>query len=175
MDLTAYFGLDSACDVKWAHAVNSRALLDAALADDGVHMLEADLMMSPRLFQQQQVEDAVPSPAGDGDAEDAIPSDVASANEVYMSHPPTRDSDLPFPAFLDAVLATVRRGRKVGFKLDFKEFECVLPCLRLLRERGMDGAATPLWLNADVVRGGAVQARPRLESTRFQTFDCEKG
>ena len=46
-DAVSHFGLASARDLVWAHAVNSVALLEAALADDsGVHMLEVDLMLS---------------------------------------------------------------------------------------------------------------------------------
>ena len=58
------------------------------------------------------------------------------------------------------VVAALREGRRVGIKLDFKEIECVAPCVDLLRATGFgdldpsgEFRAVPLWLNADVVRG----------------------
>ena len=135
-----YFGVD-ARGVRWAHAVNSRAELAAALADPAVHMLEADLLMSRP-------------------PERASSSSGASASEVLMCHPPARESDLGFEDFMSDVIAALREGRRVGIKLDFKEIECVAPCLDLLRAKGFGGSdpsgefrAVPLWLNADVVRG----------------------
>ena len=60
-NLHRHFGVTSARNVLWAHAVNSRQELDAALSSDApVHMLEADLMMAP--------------PRTDGVAEDAVPT-----------------------------------------------------------------------------------------------------
>ena len=100
-----YFGVD-ARGVRWAHAVNSRAELAAALADPAVHMLEADLLMSRP-------------------PERASSSSGASASEVLMCHPPARESDLGFEDFMSDVIAALREGRRVGIKLDFKEIECV--------------------------------------------------
>lgn len=135
-----YFGVD-ARGVRWAHAVNSRAELAAALANPAVHMLEADLLMSRP-------------------PERASSSSGASPSEVLMCHPPARESDLGFEDFMSDVITALREGRRVGIKLDFKEIECVAPCLDLLRATGFGGSdpsgefrAVPLWLNADVVRG----------------------
>ena len=77
-----------------------------------------------------------------------------------MCHPPARESDLGFEDFMSDVVAALREGRRVGIKLDFKEIECVAPCVDLLRATGFGRSdssgefrAVPLWLNADVVRG----------------------
>lgn len=138
-----YFGVD-ARGVRWAHAVNSRAELAAALADPAVHMLEADLLMSRPPERASSSSGASPG----------------AASEVLMCHPPARESDLGFEDFMSDVIAALREGRRVGIKLDFKEIECVAPCLDLLRATGFGGSdpsgefrAVPLWLNADVVRG----------------------
>ena len=130
-----YFGVD-ARGVRWAHAVNSRAELAAALADPAVHMLEADLLMSRP-------------------PERASSSSGASASEVLMCHPPARESDLGFEDFMSDVIAALREGRRVGIKLDFKEIECVAPCLDLLRAKGF----------GDLIRAASF-ARCRCGSTR---------
>ena len=149
-----YFGVD-ARGVRWAHAVNSRAELAAALADPAVHMLEADLLMSRP--PARTAEDA--GAAGASSSSGASPG-AASASEVLMCHPPARESDLGFEDFMSDVVAALREGRRVGIKLDFKEIECVAPCVDLLRATGFGTSdssgefrAVPLWLNADVVRG----------------------
>ena len=48
-----------------------------------------------------------------------------------MCHPPARESDLGFEDFMSDVVAALREGRRVGIKLDFKEIECVAPCVDL--------------------------------------------
>lgn len=139
------FGLASSFDLVYAHAVNSVAELRAALADERVHMLEADLLA----------------------AEDG-PGEAGHAAEVNMAHPPERASDLTFAAFLAAVLEARKGGRNVGLKLDYKEFRAVPATLALLREEGVDGAAFPLLLNADVLVGpGGANGHPPLPARRF--------
>ena len=157
-DLSAHFAVSDARDVVWAHAVNSRSDLDAALRDTRVHMLEADLMLAA-------------APRDDGAVEPAVPT----ASDVLMCHPPLRSSDLTFDGFAREVLAAVRRGRVLGIKLDFKEADAVAPCLELLRLSGLasDDAhspddtvrAVPVWLNADVVRGPG--GRDPIPAERF--------
>ena len=119
-DLSAHFAVSDARDVVWAHAVNSRSDLEAALRDTRVHMLEADLMLAA-------------APRDDGAVEPAVPT----ASDVLMCHPPLRSSDLTFDGFAREVLAAVRRGRVLGIKLDFKEADAVAPCLELLRLSGL--------------------------------------
>ena len=159
-DLSAHFGCAACRDVVWAHAVNSRAALDLALGDSGVHMLEADLMLAPPR-------------SGTPDA--AVPT----AEDVIMCHPPASRSDITFDAFLRRVVRAVRAGRVVGVKLDFKHPDAVAPALALLRREGLGRvglssssprggsretsestspeaarvASMPVWLNADVIRG----------------------
>jgi hypothetical protein len=127
---------------------------------------------------------------------------VPTATDVLMCHPTSADprltsrkSDLTFRDFLHRVITHLAEGgRRVGIKLDFKEADCVAPCLELLRFCGVGGEeqddvdaagsgsgrgkgssesidvaaavaaarAMPLWLNADVIRGGAVQRESSL-------------
>jgi hypothetical protein len=178
-DAVSHFGLASARDLVWAHAVNSVALLEAALADDsGVHMLEVDLMLSREGVEAQR----------DGR--------VVRASDVLLAHPlpsfatepdVSRASDLDFETFVRAIVAHVRAegARRIGVKLDFKELSCVEPCVARLKDAGVGAperrgflgtgigspkraaalAATPLWLNADVVRGPG--GRDPIDGERF--------
>ena len=182
-DAASHFGLASARDLVWAHAVNSVALLEAALADDsGVHMLEVDLVLSREGLEARR----------DGR--------VVRASDVLLAHPlPTfatdadsdsdasRVSDLDFETFVRAIVAHVRApdARRIGVKLDFKELSCVEPCVARLKDAGVGAperrgflgtgigspkraaalAATPLWLNADVVRGPG--GRDPIDGERF--------
>jgi hypothetical protein len=47
VQLNEHFSVEGASAVRWAHAVNSVAEQEEALADEAVHMLEADLLMAP--------------------------------------------------------------------------------------------------------------------------------
>jgi len=119
----------------WAHATNSRELLDAALSNERITFIETDLMCRT--------------------AEAASSSAELTADDVNMAHPPHRESNLTFRAFLSRVEDS---GRSIGIKLDFKERRAVKPCIELLKERGWagEGGASrqqPLWLNADILPG----------------------
>jgi hypothetical protein len=100
-----------------------------------------------------------------------------TARDVIMCHPPAVDSDLTFDQFFKRVFLAVKAGRRVGLKLDFKDADAVLPCVRLLRDSnvGIHDASyvgahastrtMPLWLNADVIRGPG--GRPPIPGEQF--------
>ncbi len=67
-------------------------------------------------------------------------------NEPIMAHPPDVDSDLTLQGFVDAVLATPRRGMKLDFKarqavpaaLYYLNREFTEHCWSLLRQKHFD-------------------------------------
>lgn len=79
--------------IQWQHAVNSQSRLEEALSDEGVHMLEADIIF--------------------GNLTDG------SGPMPVMGHPPQTKSDLSLKQFLEAVIK-IQVTRKKGIKLDFK-------------------------------------------------------
>ena len=156
-NLGAHFGCMEPRNVCWAHGVNSSAALDVALADASCHMIEADLMIRGSSTRSSEAaarwKAAGPSTGG------------LTARDVIMCHPPAVDGDLTFDQFFKRVFLAVKAGRRVGLKLDFKDADAVLPCVRLLRDSnvGVHDASyvgahastrtMPIWLNADVIRG----------------------
>ncbi|XP_035222157.1 protein FAM151B-like, partial [Stegodyphus dumicola] len=95
---------DDVSEVTWAHAVNSRHMLETELAG-AVDFLEADVSMGHVMGQ----EFGPPIP--------------------IMAHPPNTTSDLSLDTWLDIVIA--RRTGK-GVKLDFKSIETLKPSMKLL-------------------------------------------
>lgn len=76
-----------ALHINWRHAVNSRKKLASALADETVHMLECDVILS---------------------AEDSVP---------ICAHPPQTQSDLTVLSLLETLLAAgTKKGLKLDFK-----------------------------------------------------------
>ena len=168
-NLGTHFGCMEPRNVCWAHGVNSSEALDAALADLSCHMIEADLMIrgaSTRSSKAAARWKAAGSSTG-----------ALTARDVIMCHPPAVDSDLTFDQFFKRVFLAVKAGRRVGLKLDFKDADAVLPCVRLLRDSnvGIHDASyvgahastrtMPLWLNADVIRGPG--GRPPIPGEQF--------
>ena len=156
-NLGTHFGCMEPRNVRWAHGVNSSEALDVALADESCHMIEADLVIrgaSTRSSKAAARWKAAGSSTG-----------ALTARDVIMCHPPAVDGDLTFDQFFKRVFLAVKAGRRVGLKLDFKDADAVLPCVRLLRDSnvGIHDASyvgahastrtMPLWLNADVIRG----------------------
>jgi hypothetical protein len=118
--------------VTWDHAVNSQALMDAAL-NSTVMMLEADILMGTKIGSNASI---------------LIP---------IMAHPPANTSDLTFEEFLAQVLffnwnQTSLQTQK-GIKLDVKQFAAVEPVLKILQANGGADFQFPVWLNADILRG----------------------
>jgi hypothetical protein len=128
-------------EVGWAHAANDEAHLRAALADDLISMVEADIMLRTS----------------------ASPPATAAGVPV-MAHPPSIPPDaMPFEAWFDLILehnqqAATNGKTQKGVKLDFKSQQAVAPCLAiLLARRAFD---FPVWLNADVLPGPGRRTRP---------------
>ena len=168
-NLGTHFGCMEPRNVCWAHGVNSSEALDAALADLSTHMIEADIMIrgaSTRSSKAAARWKAAGSSTG-----------ALTARDMIMCHPPAVDSDLTFDQFFKRVFLAVKAGRRVGLKLDFKDADAVLPCVRLLRDSnvGIHDASyvgahastrtMPLWLNADVIRGPG--GRPPIPGEQF--------
>lgn len=125
----------------WAHAVNSQALLSAALASGETTMLEADVLTT------------------------------TDGMHAIMAHPPRRKSDLTLKSFLHQVLthnraftAEEHRTIPVGIKLDFKDPDAVPLAMEHLLANWKEDSV-PLWLNADVFQG------PGGAPSRFDPHD----
>ena len=73
-----------------------------------------------------------------------------------MAHPPVRESDLTFEAFIGEVCT---EGSK-HVKCDFKELEAVSPCLDLLEASPLNFARQAVYLNADVLPGPGKRGEP---------------
>jgi len=127
-----YLGVSSASEVKWGHAVNSRAKLEECFTTkDKCMMLEADILLSQQ-------------------------------GEAIMCHPPLRESDITFVEWLQAVVGRLETGGKgkLGIKLDFKEPGALLPCLTELKRRHDENDCVKelsergcVWINYDVLQG----------------------
>jgi hypothetical protein len=134
-------------DDVWAHAVNSRAALAAALADPAVTMLEADVIVG---------------------------LDVAGT--LLMGHPPATTSDLSLQVLLCDLAAhntaCSRAGQAgKGLKLDFKDPLAVDPALEMLRRCPL---GVRIWLNADVLPG-PFGTPPRFCAPEFVACCLAKG
>ncbi|KAK6640142.1 hypothetical protein RUM44_011828 [Polyplax serrata] len=111
--------------VVWAHAVNSRHLLEDALTDAKVMMLEADVVLGTLSGQNITV--------------------------PIMAHPPATVSDISLQMFLDTVIDAQTTMRK-GVKLDFKSIESFNMSWNVL-EPLKTKVNFPLFLNADIIIG----------------------
>jgi len=144
--LLHFFGISSPLDVVWAHAVNSKAKLEAALAPGSKAMfLEADVTWG---------------------------SCGGVRNLAVMAHPPRTSSDLTFLIFFSRIVEHNRKAahnRRVGVKLDFKDGRAVESCLGLLRETAgaSESVGFPVWLNADVWSGPGARSPSMLPADFF--------
>ena len=87
----------------------------------------------------------------------AIESDICVSSETgepIMAHPPATTSDLTFAAFIESCAGPPTSTSK-DVKLDFKDWEAVLPCLKATRTYWprLLAAGQTVWLNADVFPG----------------------
>ncbi|CAG0917942.1 unnamed protein product [Notodromas monacha] len=146
LDVLNYFSeVDGdASKIVWAHRVNSVEMLEKALKDESVMMLEADILSGTVI--------------GEPSRETAI-----------MSHPPDVESDLSFDRFLEDFLSSQVRK---GLKLDFKDFSVVEYCLQKL-EQNVGEVNFPLWLNADIIRGPVRRKRDPIDPDAFLPL-CKK-
>mmetsp|Transcript_15122 Transcript_15122/g.36933 ORF Transcript_15122/g.36933 Transcript_15122/m.36933 type:complete len:320 (+) Transcript_15122:54-1013(+) len=144
-DTLDFFGVSSAQDITWGHAINSRDELDSVLRGDGhIMFLESDVRMGTC-----------------GECE----------NLPIMAHPPATQSDLTFDNYLQDIVHHNRTmtdsSRRVGIKLDFKDAAALRPCLIRLREvLGEEELKFPVWLNADIFWGPAGK-QPAIDPESF--------
>ena len=125
-----FFQVKSSRDIIWSHATNSAYKLAVALASK-CHMIEADILMG------------------------TCPSHPATI--AIMSHPPHKRSDISFEDFIlsihNANKTFIGKGDqylKKGVKLDFKDPDSLVPCLKFLKALNFDA---PIFINADIWRG----------------------
>ncbi|XP_073949913.1 protein FAM151A isoform X2 [Choristoneura fumiferana] len=130
--------------ITWAHAVNNKTYLEAALASD-VAMLEADIVLG-----QLKGKDGPPLP--------------------IMAHPPATTSDLSLGDFLAAVAQHNKRTAKdkqKGVKLDFKSIEAFEKAQELIAPFSKPEVTFPLWLNADILAGPVAPTAKPLDPEKF--------
>ncbi|KAK4887799.1 hypothetical protein RN001_004070 [Aquatica leii] len=126
--------------IKWAHAVNSQALLKKAL-NDSTMMLEADVILG------------------------TLNNDTATI--PIMAHPPSFTSDLSLSDFLEQVLDfNANSSSKKGIKLDFKTIEVVESSVSILKDL-YPKINCPLWFNADILPGPLNTTDTPVDPERF--------
>lgn len=127
-----------ASEVTWAHAVNSKELLEENLKND-INFLEADVSLG----------------------------DVTGPNPEYsvpiMAHPPKMISDISLQSWIERVI-NAKTGK--GVKLDFKSIEIVEPSLKILKDHETE-LTFPIWLNADILPGPINADTEPVNSTAF--------
>jgi len=128
----------NATAITWAHAVNSKKMLEAALNGDK-NMLEADVLIGVK--------------------------EGGTIREPIMAHPPSNTSDITFAEFLSEVMKG-SSDRKKGIKLDFKDIESVEPCLKLLKKHSKH-IHFPVWLNADILVGPGNPTAEPVDASKF--------
>ncbi|XP_049868455.1 protein FAM151A isoform X1 [Pectinophora gossypiella] len=131
--------------VTWAHAVNNKTYLEAALASE-VSMLEADIVMGTI-----RGKDGPPLP--------------------IMAHPPATTSDLTLADFLSAV-AQYNKGnsKPKGVKLDFKSIEAFEKSQDLIAKYTKPEVNFPVWLNADILPGPVKATTKPVDPVKFLTL-----
>ncbi|XP_028159771.1 protein FAM151B isoform X1 [Ostrinia furnacalis] len=128
--------------VTWAHAVNNKTYLEAALASD-VAMLEADIVM------------------GHINGKEGPPIPV-------MAHPPATSSDLSLSDFLSTVAQYNNvNAKQKGVKLDFKSIDAFEKAQALIAPYSKPGVTFPLWLNADILPGPVEATTPPVDPSKF--------
>ena len=70
---------------------------------------------------------------------------LSTDGKIIAAHPPAMESDLPFEYILEQAA-----NSEQGIKLDFKDPEILIPCLKMLAEAKLD---LPIMLNADILQG----------------------
>jgi len=120
---------DDLSEISWGHAVNSKDLLEKSIKDDGINMLEADVLS--------------------GNLEGESSSDPQCA---IMAHPPATTSDISLEMWIRRVIDANQNGKKKGAKLDFKDEDILEASLEILKSRS-DEITFPLLLNADILKG----------------------
>lgn len=125
--------------ITWAHAVNNKTALEAALKSDTIMMLEADVSLG-KLIESKNAT--------------AIP---------IMAHPPANESDLSLEAFVNA---TLEKNARKGIKLDFKSTEAFKASKSIL-DRLHNDTSFPVFLNADILRGPVNATTEPVDANAF--------
>ncbi|CAH2077136.1 unnamed protein product, partial [Iphiclides podalirius] len=128
--------------VTWAHAVNNKTYLEAALASD-VSMLEADIVIGQIVGKE-----GPPIP--------------------IMAHPPATTSDLSLADFLSTVAQHNNgKAQQKGVKLDFKSIDAFEKSQEQIAQFSKPEVTFPLWLNADILPGPVNATTTPVEPLRF--------
>lgn len=129
--------------VTWAHAVNNKTYLEAALASE-VSMLEADIVLGHVIGKE-----GPPIP--------------------IMAHPPADTSDLTLGDFLSAVAQYNNvNSKQKGVKLDFKSIEAFEKSQEIIAPYSKHEVAKfPLWLNADILPGPVDATTKPVDPDKF--------
>ncbi|CAB3238788.1 unnamed protein product [Arctia plantaginis] len=128
--------------VTWAHAVNNKTYLDAALASD-ICMLEADIVLGTIIGKE-----GPPIPV--------------------MAHPPATSSDLSLADFLSTVAKYNNvNSKQKGVKLDFKSIEAYEKSQELIAQYSKPQITFPLWLNADILPGPVDSTTKPVDPVKF--------
>jgi len=137
----------------WSHCTITTAQLNDALTNDSITAIEADIMM---------------------DETGSFP---------VMAHPPSRESSLSFKGFFERIFVFNKErssdDKKTKLvKLDFKEIEVVLPCLKNVASHNSDDVGqqhTQVYLNADILRGPGARTSDPVDGTKFAEAIKEEG
>ena len=111
----------------WAHAVNNKKLLQQALHEGEINMIECDVAF--------------------GDLITAATTTTVQ-RDVILCHPPDTFSDLSFNDLL-MTLTLMEPIHMPGLKLDFKDPAAVDVSLQLVKQHNWPNPKR-LWLNADI-------------------------
>ncbi|KAM3963668.1 protein FAM151A isoform 2-T2 [Aphomia sociella] len=131
--------------VTWAHAVNNKTYLEAALASE-VSMLEADIVLG-----QINGKEGPPIP--------------------IMAHPPATTSDLSLSEFLTSVAQYNNlNSKQKGVKLDFKSIEAFEKSQDQIALYSKPEIHFPLWLNADILPGPVEATTKPVDPAKFLTL-----
>ncbi|CAG9579052.1 unnamed protein product [Danaus chrysippus] len=128
--------------VTWAHAVNNKTYLEAALASE-LSMLEADVVL------------------GHITGKDGPPIPI-------MAHPPATTSDLSLGDFLTGVAQYNNvNAKQKGVKLDFKSIEAFEKAQDIIAPFSKPEVTFPLWLNADILPGPIKATTKPVDAEKF--------
>ncbi|XP_059055529.1 protein FAM151A [Achroia grisella] len=134
--------------VSWAHAVNNKTYLEAALASE-VSMLEADIVL------------------GHINGKDGPPIPI-------MAHPPAATSDLSLSEFLSSVAQYNNvNSKQKGVKLDFKSIEAFEKSQDLILPYSKPEIHFPLWLNADILPGPVDATTKPVDPAKFLSLGAK--
>lgn len=129
----------------WAHSTCTKVELEDALEDDSITAIESDIVMGRTLPESEGLDEVTP----------------------IMSHPPKKTSDLSFHDFIKMSIdgKTLRKH----IKLDIKEFECIDPVSKILRQelQPIEDDQRAVYLNADILPGPGNRQEPPINGDIF--------